>query len=413
MSLRSRTLLHGQITGQVWDALQLYTVGASLGSSTCDDELSERMDRRDKVFLVNSTKRTGGIHTGATRPTSVINRTQFYDLPISDGQIASWMNTLPSLVEGETEGASALRAKAMTNPSRNEIQLPVFLFELKDIPGMIRHAGRLLHHLKKTGERVSTQAFHDWFAAGSIKNRVDGAVREAASAHLAYSFGWAPLVNDLKKMVLFADAVEQRKQELDRLISGTGLKRRVTLLRKANEVKISSTPSQVYLAALSVPVAMQGSILRWATMRWKPSRNPLAGSVPKTDQDVRNLIMGLNASSVAGHVWEALPWSWLVDYFYRVGDVVNASNNAVGAELVSSCIMTTKTRRCTTAAGKYDSSYMGVTYTCSVSALNYTVSSKKRHVTLPGVGDLQPRFGLLTDRQSSILGALAVMRISR
>lgn len=414
MVLRSRTESAGTITGKCLDALQTYTVTASLGGGTCDDELDEKMSRRDKVFSVVKTERSGGIHSGATRPSHVANRTEFYDLPISDGQIVSWMNSLPMLSEGETEGASALRAKALTNPSRNDIQLPVFLWELKDIPGMIRHAGRLLNRLKKTGQRASTDAFQNWLNAGAPKGgSADKAVKEAASAYLAYNFGWAPLVNDLKKMVLFSDSVEKRKNELDRLVSGTGLKRRVVLLRKAGTAKLTGRSSQAYLPALTVSVEMQSSILRWATMRWKPSRNPLAGSIPKTDQDVRNVILGLNASSVAGHVWEALPWSWAVDYFYRVGDVINASNNAVGAELVSSCIMTTNSRRCTTSAGRYDSSYIGVVYSCHVSALNYAAVTKRRYINLPGIGDLQPRFGLLTDRQSSILGALAVMRISR
>lgn len=413
MVLRTRVIDRGSITGTALDALIWRTDTATLGREECNDELTLTVERRDKPLTISKVVRSGGIHNGRT--SLAANRTEFNNYPILDSWITARMTALPSLSALESEGAAALRAAALSNPSRNDFQLPVFLWELKDLPELIRQAGRLFFNQKRytDGTRLDYSAFMNWYFAGAPKKGVDAKVRGAASAYLAVNFGIAPLVSDLKKMILFTDAVEKRKKELARLVSGEGLRRRITLTQKAGVAVVANQSSQSQLPALRVTAEMQSSIKRWATMRWKPSRNPMAGSLPKTDQDVRNVILGLNASSVAGHLWEALPWSWMIDYFARVGDLIGAANNAVGAELVSSCVMTTSIRSLATNAGTYTNTSNGVTYTCSVSPLEYAATTKSRYISKPGISDLQPRFALLTDRQTSILGALAVMRHPR
>lgn len=409
MSLRERTISYGQVTGRKKIASTAWSyVTADLGSSTCEDILTERYDDSDKVLLIQHDRRTGGIIDGKSSNSGTA--TQFEGYPLSDGQTDAWLGNATILNAGESELTAALRAKAMTNPSRNELQLPVFMWELKDIPGMIRHAGQLIGQVGPTKlDRKDWSKFQEWWRKGIPYGETDTwrPHLDLASSILAYNFGWAPLVSDLHKMITFADSVEKRKKELNRLYSGEGLKRRVTL----EDYSGREWTANVYVSSsgtnLTTSARAQASLKRWAVLKWKPQGNPLE-QFPRTDQDVRNLILGLNASSVAGHIWEALPWSWLIDYFAKVGSLINASNNAVGAQLNRCSIMTTSSRRLV--VDGFTRAYPAGT-TITMSTCTREVVIKKRYPNaFPSAQDAF-NFPIFTGKQLSILSSLAVMRM--
>lgn len=403
MVLRQRIQYYGTISGRMRVAGDAWgTSVQSLGTSFCEDWHTEQYDPSDKALLISHDRRSGGVLNGHR---STLSGPDWENYPYPTDSYSVLLPATDLFTTNETEAASALRAKAMTNPSRNEIQLPVFLWELKDLPGMIRQAGQFL--LKPSRSGLQWNAFEQWFNRGRPQGgAVDTAVQMGASAYIAYNFGWAPLVSDLKKLIFFADAVQARRKEFQRLESGTGLKRRVKLLEHSSPVSSAMhTFSSVGNTVLKATVYKQSFIRRWATLRWKPTGNPL----PSSDDDIRNVILGLNASSIAGHVWEALPWSWLVDYFTQVGTLIGASNNAVGARLVSSCVMSTSSRRVWHPNYRW---VFGNGDVITISAAERTVEHKRRYTSLPGITGVT-KFSLLGEKQLSILGALAFQRMSR
>ena len=103
------------------------------------------------------------------------------------------INSFPSagseiIISPSEKDQLRVRLLASTGPLTPKVNLPLFIFELKDIPMMLKHAGDLLHKIK-TPSRLSLD-------------------KEAAAATLAYQFGWAPLIQDLSKLINFSELVQ-------------------------------------------------------------------------------------------------------------------------------------------------------------------------------------------------------------
>lgn len=292
---------------------------------------------------------------------------------------------------GLGNGPAAARLLANTNPTRPDIQLPVFILELRDIPKMIEHAGALLLRLRRGRPRFGL--------------RPD---QEAASALLAYNFGWAPLIGDLKKLVSFSDLTAKRMKEFDRLYSGPGLKRRMNL-----DTAYSQPHGFTYGVAGPNPgnsVTAQGlsRTIVWGTVRWKPTPAPLNSPlrVPPPS-DVRRHVLGLSAANITANVWEALPWSWLIDYFVNVGDVLAAKQGRSVATPSLPCIMRKSTTYNYGPSMFFPQNALGEGITFGDMRQQY---EKKERNVVSG-GSIFGSFSDLSGRQLSILGALASLKV--
>lgn len=110
--------------------------------------------------------------------------------------------------------------------------------------------------------------------------------------------------------------------------------------------------------------------------------------------------ISLNPYNVASSAWEAIPWTWLIDWFANVGEFIQAHNNTVPAAPDGISIMLTRnTTKTFTRTG-------GATW---LSGGGATVShiTKERN---KGSATLAASLPFLTGRQASILGSLAVTR---
>lgn len=195
------------------------------------------------------------------------------------------------------------RFAAGTNPSRPAVRLPVFVAELRDIPGMVKEMGAVAIAIRDKG-----------FAAVAKKANT----ATLGKANLAYQFGWRPFVQDLWKMVTFADACEKRKKELTKL-SRQGLRRRWNRLDEGSE---SYTEFDQDLGTLQ----FKRSVVVKAGGIWKCS---YPGSADLTPSQIRRVILGSDPGNITANVWEALPWSWFTDYFLNVGQMLQAGNQTI------------------------------------------------------------------------------------
>jgi hypothetical protein len=287
--------------------------------------------------------------------------------------------------------SSVSKAISRTNPSRAVVPLLSFLGELKDLPRMIRHAGRYLNG--------SAYKHGDNFLS---------AAKEVASEHLAISFGWAPLINDLVTMAQFAESFERRKNELNRLYSGSGLKRRVNISKSEGSDTKSGylkTSQGLYIHSTWSRHTQWKS---WAVVRWKPI------SDVRYDPDsfeFTKVLLGLRPEAVLEAAWELLPWSWLIDYFTNVGELVSITNNSLGAAVTGGTFMweTEQTLSHPPKAWTFDSP--GLAGQISIGhSVNKYVTKNRVPFQQSDLG-LNGSFSLLSGKQLSILNSIAMLRV--
>lgn len=214
---------------------------------------------------------------------------------------------LPSL---PSASAAATDVIAKTNPSRPDVSVPNFLVELKDIPEMLHLKGQE-HHKGRAG-----------------------------SSAAEYNFGWGLLIQDLHNLLDFTHQVNNRVKELKALHSKGGIRRRRTVYSETVTKRATGQTFQSFNCTVSGDQTATTHREAWVTVRWKPDDI----AMPSADdllQQARFAVHGWDPSSggLASVIWEAIPWSWLADYFGNMGTFLNASRNSVGAQPVNACYM--------------------------------------------------------------------------
>jgi len=221
-----------------------------------------------------------------------------------------------------TDGEVATKLVAQTNPSRPGANLPLFVYELKDIPRMVKRVGEVI---KKVQE----------FQAQGIKY----SLKEGSSDFLAYQFGWSPLVKDLTRMFDFMANVDQRINELDRLYSEGGLHRKLTVFDGYGEMSPRGYyVGPVYGGEATIEVGFTTHYKKWGTVRYVPTTLPRFRGNDEKIAYARRLVAGFSVRPAT--LWEAMPWSWLIDWFGNVGDHIAANLNEVPVSIEHINIMT-------------------------------------------------------------------------
>jgi hypothetical protein len=122
---------------------------------------------------------------------------------------------------------------------------------------------------------------------------------------LEYQFGWQPLVSDIGNAVL----------------AGLRLSRRLTPRKRVNayeSVTTSTTPT-------TFSRAFGGTTVDWEYFTSSVHKVQFYGAVKiEVDQPALGVTQewGLRTSDWAPALWEIIPYSFLIDYFSNVGDVV-------------------------------------------------------------------------------------------
>lgn len=308
------------------------------------------------------------------------------------------------------------RAVSSTNPSRPDILLPAFLAELRDLPRMIKYGAELGAFIASPQFRrrvLGYSRFSDWDKDPAVLTNLlkptpgnaISATKQLAIANLAIQFGWLPFLGDLSRLDLLASSVNSRRKEIDRLLSGNGLKRMVRLDEASSQGQNTQILSTLTGGSKSGPVRYLRSMQRWAVVRWKPTGiNPL----PPSDNQIRQMLTGLSLNAIGSIAWELLPWSWLADYFGNVGTTLNATNNFLGARAKG----TVMTERRETLSVPHLYWAMGADAGASLTPGRRQTVWKYRSVHS---GVHLPSFGIpiLGTRQLSILGSIYATRAFR
>lgn len=185
---------------------------------------------------------------------------------------------------------------AKTHPFRSEYSVPVSMVELLDIPSMAS---------------IIAKSF-----AGLL-----------GSSYLSYRFGFPQFVQDIQTLSGITKALESRVKEYSSLNRHGGLRRNVKLgeatYRDTGRQTIWSTWGHFVTADVtsSRKYIVRGSV-RW---RWKDGADISLTKLEAFNEAVKALfdIGELDATTM----WNALPWSWLVDYFVDISSWLQANEN--------------------------------------------------------------------------------------
>ncbi|DAD52767.1 TPA_asm: maturation protein [ssRNA phage SRR7976325_29] len=302
--------------------------------------------------------------------------------------VSGFTNVSHESISIPSVGERATTLRARTNPSREEVSIPNFLYEMKDLPHMIRQ-------MKNLGPLIR-----------NLRHRNHAAMSAVASQYLGYEFGWKPLISDISQLLQFQSQVDRRILELNRLYSGTGLKRRLNLFDGTETSSSNATVETSLGRFFTVRKDIVTRKRSWGTIRWRPTAVPKDIGHQALGKQARRLVHGIDHYGVdATQAWNAIPFSWLADWFGNFGEWLAAHRNDVPAAPTGPCnIMTlTETYELWTRTDSATQMFKG--------ADGLRVLRTKERVQSSGT--LSVHLPLATARQFSILAALNLQRKKR
>lgn len=366
MYARSRTRVYENYEGKITH-LPSGTVTPSIistGHTTCSD-ISGNYPQRNPLFIESWFLKPGIVTSDKSLPGWVY----WSEGAVVAGQ-PNFAGHLP-LSTPPNETAAITNAAAKKNPSGPTLDVPVFLSELRDLPHMVRNA----------------------FASHSQKKPPTG----SKDSVLEWNFGWEQLYRDMGALLAFGKHVDSRMTTLKQLATkGWCSSGPVTIW--SDRAEASGSPLTFHSTEGTIQGYYHTTTVakRWGSAKWL-TQNPEA--FPQSESDQRFLagvtVHGWRLSPAT--VWQALPWSWLVDYFVNIGDFLEATRNTIGAELDGGCCMThtvTTVKQVTTSCPPWFTFRPG----------SLTVSWKERSVGSVGI---QANVGFLSPRRLVNLVALA------
>lgn len=266
---------------------------------------------------------------------------------------------------------------ARTNPSRPHVGVPAALGELRDLPSLVKGWGQ-------------------------------GYLKGLAKANLSWKFGLAPMLGDIQKLFDFTTAVNKRLKYLRRLRDGKVLRTRCRLgtteivVDHGNEL-IHSNGSLIYANSSTTHTSEM-----WGTAEWKLLDTSSLPDMDDAEMKVfaQALAAGVTSYGALEAAWELTPWSWFVDWFSNVGEVLSASNNAVGCTWGRICVM-----RHSRSVKTYDKDSVSAEDWINFNGWFTLIGERKeRYPTYPVIPVPLPRLPIIDGGKFSILLSLAALR---
>lgn len=290
---------------------------------------------------------------------------------------------------GLAQSALAWKILAESNPSAPAVSIPTFIGELKDFKDLPAN-------------------LYAW--GGSI-------FRKIALGHLTWRWAVKPMISDLFKAVRFVEASERRFRELQNLSQngkGYKLRKRVRLGSSSSTTVTNNVTRHSEDVILRYKRTRTDSIEEWGSASWQKSPDSVLPqpSDPKYLEKLRSLTFktfyGLTSYELLAAAWELTPWSWLIDWFSDVGDIIAGANNTIGLNWSSVCYM-----RKITSRYDYELSTTLPSWLSISGVPHEAIVQKERFVVSPAIAVSPSFLPIITNRQWSILGSLAVLKIER
>lgn len=286
--------------------------------------------------------------------------------------LMGWMGSTPP-----DDATAIAQVVESTIPTRPEVSVPNLLWEV--FPLNMQKAGQLLkdHILEPTKPLPKRK-------------------KPGSNTVAEINFGWAQLFRDVAGLLRFADHVEKRDRELRSLYEKGGLRRkRVVWEGHSDYISAHNLTVNSFNCFVQVDRRTQVLAKRWVTVRWLyPIDRPIP-TAPDRLQQARELVHGW--SNAPARVWEALPWSWFIDYFAGIGGFLEVSNNSLGVFPTNICV-------CQTTETRITDTLVGTSPNFVVTPGSYRKTVKERHL---GSYSLSIHWPIFSAKQLTTLAGIA------
>jgi len=259
-------------------------------------------------------------------------------------------HTLTSTISGTEVAPLSNSTLAKSNPNYARQLMPAFWAELKELPSLIRSFGR--DHLKKVRDYVTGDRFNRFgeripsyvdpkkgYPQGVSLGDFGGLSREVAERWLQWKWGIRPMISDLWKLFHTVKAAQTRLREIDSLLQSGKSSHRVTLGSDTSSTTLSST------IIWSVGCTVQSGQRQQTTTRktWGVGRYSMTGPDATraarwlSQQDgrrgqlarVAQILQGYRPEQLTLSMWELLPWSWFIDWFFNIQELLQRTSNVL------------------------------------------------------------------------------------
>jgi hypothetical protein len=230
----------------------------------------------------------------------------------------------PSISSSAALNRAWAKAYKQIRKAQTSMSGGVFLGELREAYHMLRHPAEGLRKAIK-------ESYLDKLK--KVKKADGNRWKKAISqTWLESSFGWRPFINDLEDaMNAYSELTKNNREEF----------RHIRAIGKDQKF-VSATNNESYPESLNFYVLGNSRI-------WDEVIVVVRGEVKRklvTTAADKARLFGLAPSEFAPTVWELLPWSFLVDYFTNIGDVIEAgaTDTSTVAWLLQTTISIRKTK---------------------------------------------------------------------
>lgn len=241
-----------------------------------------------------------------------------------------------------------------------------------------------------------------------MRNAGNSIIKRYANDTLRREFGFVPLYKDLLALMAFTEDVEKRVLLFKKF-------REKPLLRKAtlwqgtsqsspdNLVTSNSSPASGWFEHRRISVITKSKV--WGYVKWTPPSD--FGFNPDYSDErlnflARQAVLGSKVGIVT--LWNAVPWTWLIDWFGNIGDWLEANRQVIPFQASTPRICETKTT---------EELFVGEGNAFGLPKGSMPVIRRRVTKTRALASGLLPsaELPLLTGRQVNILASLAVLRL--
>lgn len=234
------------------------------------------------------------------------------------------------------------------------------------------------------------------------RNRRNRPISELANDHLQYAFGWAPLLSDLSKIWDVSEWTDQRARMLLRAQQQGFITRTKQRGTHSQRFVVNNEPYNTFGYSISGVATTDCSSRAWTSSRWRYVGSiPFGSSLSQARQGLKSAAYGWDLTFDT--IWNAIPWSWMVDYFTDISDILSIHSNKAGFKFDSAVAM--EHRMITTEVEPKRGLELGA------SKVTILRESKARTIATPTIFDAQINF--LRPKQLANLVALGVTRLGR
>jgi hypothetical protein len=278
-----------------------------------------RQNLRDGLSATTSMtglKQTSQLTNGSLRVSSAKNGNPGH---VYLGEVAGYMGVGPTIpgdpstIDETKANSSALgKFNSRIREITTKFEGGVFLGELGQTLSMIRNPAKGLRGLADDARQMlkdvrrASSRFTNAAGSRARSNTIKSITENLSSAWLEAQFGWKPLLNDIK------DGSEALGSLMNKQMPKT--------VRISRRAKVAGNPSEV-------EVEHSVSWIKWKTTTVAASDCEVIyrGAMRVDAQDpvmMRAETLGFNPGSFLPTVWELIPYSFLIDYFTNVGEVI-------------------------------------------------------------------------------------------